>query len=56
MLTAMLLKPFVGLVLFCLAFVVAHYVLKLLPDSRFKRLLTRPVGRAGTNRSRRGPP
>ena len=45
----MLLKPFVGLVLFSAAFVIARGLLSLIPSGRIKRLLTRPIGFKSAN-------
>lgn len=44
----MLAKPFVGFALFAVAFVIAFYVLKMVPPGPLRRLLTRrlPGGRA----------
>lgn len=45
----MLLKPFVGLVPFFAALVIARGLLGLLPNGRIKRLLTRPIGFKSAN-------
>ena len=41
---AMVVKLFVGYVVWGLAFVIAAGLLKLIPDGRIRRFLTRPVG------------
>ncbi len=49
MFLVMLLKPFVGLVLFFAAFVIARGLLSFIPSGRIKRLLTRPIGVRSAN-------
>lgn len=51
----MLVKPFVALALFALAFVIAHAVLKYIPPGRFRRLLTYRLP-GGDPEHRRGRP
>lgn len=41
----MLIKPFVGLVLFGSAFAIAWVVMRFIPEGRFKALLGRPLRR-----------
>lgn len=45
----MLLKPFVGLVLFFAAFVIARGLVALIPNGRIRRLLTQPIGFKSAN-------
>jgi len=45
----MLLVPFVGFVLFGLAWLIASLVLRFVPAGRMRRLLTRQVGARGAN-------
>lgn len=40
----LLLKPFIAFAFFYVAAVAAHFVLKLIPEGRLKRLLTRRIG------------
>lgn len=47
---AMVFKPLVALVLFGLALFVARLVMRLIPEGRIKRLLTRPIGRKSAHR------
>jgi len=42
---AMLIKPFLALVVFGLALGVANVIMRWLPEGRIKRMLSRPIGR-----------
>jgi hypothetical protein len=44
---AMVFKPLVAFVLFGLALWIARALMRLIPDGRIKRLLTRPIGTRG---------
>lgn len=52
----MVIKPFVGLVLFGLAYCIAGYIMRFVPHGWLRRLLTRQVGCRKTYRRWRGPP
>jgi hypothetical protein len=44
MVFAMLIQPLLGVVVWGLAFVVACWLLKFIPQGRIRRFLTRPIG------------
>lgn len=52
MFLAMLLKPFVGFVLWGIAWLIAGAILRSVPNGRFRRLLTRRIGRGHANKAR----
>lgn len=50
---AVLLKPFVAFVMFALAFIVAHFIGKIIPEGRIKRILFSPLPWLDKSRRRR---
>lgn len=49
-LLAVVLKPFVAFVFFCAVYVLARFVLWLLPEGPLKRRLSAPIGGSKTRR------